>query len=210
MAANTSSDANRDFGQIAREILAEAAEIDRREDKLATSGDELPEQLRTREGRRRALCRAKERLARERDGEAAADDEDPATIALDPPELVTRARVRRARVREGRRALETQRERERRPIAKDTDRLSEAHRRLEQELDVEHASHAAYDAWRARGVAADGSWQMAPGMVKPHEPVLVPAGRSTSPTTTRGRCARTATSRCRATTLSWPSATGRS
>jgi hypothetical protein len=44
------------------------------------------------------------------------------------------------------------------------------------ELDVEHASHAAYDAWRARGVAADGSRRMAPGMVKPHEPVLVPTG----------------------------------
>ena len=58
-----------------------------------------------------------------------------------------------------------------------TDRLFEACRRLEQELDVEHASHAAYDAWRARGVAADGSRRMAPGMVKPHEPVLG-AGRA--------------------------------
>jgi hypothetical protein len=47
---------------------------------------------------------------------------------------------------------------------------------LEEELDIEHASHAAYDAWRARGVAADGSRRMAPGMVKPHEPVLVPSG----------------------------------
>jgi transposase len=35
MAANASSDANREFGQIAREILAEAAEIDRREDELS-------------------------------------------------------------------------------------------------------------------------------------------------------------------------------
>jgi len=49
-----SSDANRDFGQIAREILAEAAEIDAREDELYGDrrGDELPEPLRTREGRR--------------------------------------------------------------------------------------------------------------------------------------------------------------
>src|SRR5688572_3584483 len=69
MAANASSDANRAFGQIAREILAEAAEIDRREDELygCERGDELPEQLRTREGRRQALREAKERLARERD-----------------------------------------------------------------------------------------------------------------------------------------------
>jgi len=80
-------------------------------------------------------------------------------------------------VREGRRGLEAKREREGRPIARDrADRLFEACRRLEEELDVEHASHAAYDAWRARGVAADGSRRMAPGMVKPHEPVLVPTG----------------------------------
>jgi hypothetical protein len=57
MAANASSDANRDFGQIPREILAEAAEIDAREDGVygEQRGDELPEQLRTREERRRAL-----------------------------------------------------------------------------------------------------------------------------------------------------------
>jgi hypothetical protein len=80
-------------------------------------------------------------------------------------------------VREGRRALDADREREGRPIAKDrTDRLFKACRRLEEELDIDHASHAAYDAWRARGVAADGSRRMAPGMVKPHDPVLVPDG----------------------------------
>jgi hypothetical protein len=67
--------------------------------------------------------------------------------------------------------------REGRPIAKDrAERLFEACRRLEEELDVDHASHAAYDACRARGIAADGSRRMAPGMVKAHEPVLVPAG----------------------------------
>ena len=70
IAANASMDANRDFGQIAREILAEAAEIDRREDELYGSerGDELPEHLRTREGRRKALREAKARLERERAG----------------------------------------------------------------------------------------------------------------------------------------------
>jgi transposase len=181
MAANASSDANRDFGQIAREILAEAAEIDRREDELYGSerGDELPEQLRTREGRRQALREAKQRLARERDQrcETPPDSEQPATVELDPRRFVTRPQGRRAWVREGRRVLDAEREREARPIPKDrNDRLFEACRRLEEELDVEHASHAAYDAWRARGVAADGSRRMAPGMVKPHEPVLVPAG----------------------------------
>jgi transposase len=181
MAANASSDANRDFGQIAREILAEAAEIDAREDELygEQRGDELPEQLRTREGRRQALREAKECLARERGRAPAAshDDEQPVTVELDPSQFVTRPQGRRAWVREGRRALEAEREREGRPIAKDrADRLFEACRRLEEELDTDHASHAAYDTWRARGVAADGSRRMAPGMVKPHQPVLVPTG----------------------------------
>jgi transposase len=181
MAANAASDANRDFGQIAREILAEAAEIDARENELYGDrrGDELPEQLRTREGRRQALREAKQQLGRERDEtlDAPADEERAVSVELDPAEFVTRPQGRRAWVREGRRALDANREREGRPVAKDrTDRLFEACRRLEEELDTDHASHAAYDAWRARGVAADGSRRMAPGMVKPHDPVLVPDG----------------------------------
>jgi transposase len=57
VAANASREANRRYGQIAREILAEAAETDRREDELygEARGDELPERLRTSEGRRAAL-----------------------------------------------------------------------------------------------------------------------------------------------------------
>jgi transposase len=181
MSANASVNANRDFGQIAREILAEAAETDRREDELygERRGDELPEHLRTREGRRKALREAKERLQRER-GRApeAADGEDgEVAVELDPREFVTRPQGRRAWVREGRRALEQQREREARPIAKDrSDRLFEACRRLEEEFAFEHASHRAYDAWRSRGIAADGSRRMAPGTVKPHELALAPTG----------------------------------
>src|SRR5437763_2407156 len=62
ISAKASVNANRDFGQIAREILEEAAEIDRREDELygRERGDELPEHLRTREGRRKALREAKQ------------------------------------------------------------------------------------------------------------------------------------------------------
>jgi hypothetical protein len=126
MAANASSDANRDFGQIAREILAEAAEIDRREDELygPERGDELPQRLRTREGRRRALREAKERLARERDHADGSppEDERPVTVELDPRHFVTRPQGRRAWVREGRRALDAEREREARPIPKEPGR----------------------------------------------------------------------------------------
>jgi hypothetical protein len=182
MSANASVNANRDFRQIAREILEDAAETDRREDELygRERGDELPEHLRTREGRRKALREAKERLERERrqPAQPASDDEDDAVaVELDPEQFVTRPQGRRAWVREGRRALEGQREREARPIARDRiDRLFEACRRLEEELAFEHASHRAYEAWRSRGIAADGSRRMAPGMVKAHELALAPGG----------------------------------
>ena len=181
MSANASVNANRDFGQIAREILEEAAETDRREDELYGSarGDELPEHLRTREGRRKALREAKERLDREREqaAETEGDDSEEVGLALDPQQFVTRPVGRKAWVREGRRALDAKREREARPIAQErTDRLFEACRRLEEELAFEHASHAAYDAWRARGIAADGTSRMARGSVKPHEPKLAPEG----------------------------------
>jgi hypothetical protein len=43
-------------------------------------------------------------------------------------------------------------------------------------LAFEHASHRASDAWRSRGIAADGSRRMAPGMVKAHELALAPSG----------------------------------
>jgi transposase len=66
--ANASSYANVDYRRIAREILEEAARIDREEDKLygEARGDELPEQLRTPEGRRAALKEAKRKLDEER------------------------------------------------------------------------------------------------------------------------------------------------
>jgi hypothetical protein len=65
LAGNTSRGSNRDFGQIAREILAEAKATDEAEDELYgdARGDELPEQLRTREGRREFFRQASEKLA---------------------------------------------------------------------------------------------------------------------------------------------------
>jgi Transposase DDE domain/Transposase domain (DUF772) len=67
-AASASDKAIRSYGQIAREILEEAGRIDAAEDELhgPGRGDELPEQLASREGRRAWLRAAKERLDRER------------------------------------------------------------------------------------------------------------------------------------------------
>src|ERR671910_880018 len=68
LAASASNHATRRYERIAAEILAEAGRIDAAEDELYgdARGDELPEQLTTREGRRAWLREAKEQLERER------------------------------------------------------------------------------------------------------------------------------------------------
>jgi transposase len=180
--ANASRTANRGYEQIAREILAEAAETDRREDELygAARGDELPERLRTSAGRRAALRRAREELERERATEQVeAQTEAPEGVAaeLDPARFVTRAHGRRAWLREGRRALEERRADEARPVPRSrAARHVESARRLEEELVVERQANAAYEAWRERGTARDGTRRMAPGSTKPYRPPPLPAG----------------------------------
>jgi transposase len=178
--ANAARTASRGYEQIAREILAEAAETDRREDELygEARGDELPERFRTSAGRRAALREAKEALERE---PARSDGEDSdgagVEIELDPARFVTRAHGRRAWLREGRRALEERRAREARPVPRSrSERLRESARRLEEELEVERRANAAYEAWRQRGIAADGTRRMAPGTTKPYRPPQLPAG----------------------------------
>jgi transposase len=65
MAGNASRESTRDFGQIAREIIAEAIATDEAEDELygQERGDELPEELRTREGRAEFFRRVREQQA---------------------------------------------------------------------------------------------------------------------------------------------------
>ena len=62
--ANASHHSNLDYEQLTKEILKEASEIDAAEDELYgdARGDELPEHLRTSEGRRAALAEAKQKL----------------------------------------------------------------------------------------------------------------------------------------------------
>jgi transposase len=68
IAADASDKAIRSFEQIAVEIVEEAGEIDQTEDDIhgPARGDELPEHLARREGRRAWLAAAKERLDAER------------------------------------------------------------------------------------------------------------------------------------------------
>ena len=149
--ANASMGQNRGYREIVTEILREAEETDRREDKLYgdARGDELPEPLRTPEGRRAALQEAKRRIE-ERKGRAVAEDE-PAgeSVEVDPSESVSGEGGRREWSREGRRELDRRRERERREVPRDReDRLFEAVRRLEESHQVDLAANAAYESWR--------------------------------------------------------------
>lgn len=94
-----------------------------------------------------------------------------------PPHLSTHG-GRRAWLRDAKRRHEERRAQERRPAPRSrAKRLAEAKRRLEEDLEVEHRANAAYEAYRARGIAADGSRRMAPGATKPYEPPEAPAGK---------------------------------
>ncbi|MGI8712062.1 MAG: transposase, partial [Solirubrobacteraceae bacterium] len=175
--ANASMDRNRDYRQIATEILREAEAIDRREDELYgdSRGDELPEQLRTPEGRKAALDEAERRIA-ERKGRAAGEDEALEEVPLDLQASVTGKNGRQECLREGRRELERHREQQQRPTPRDRDgRLFEAARRLEQSHQVEVATSALYEQWRAKGVDRRGGRLHGIGL-KPWSPPEIPAG----------------------------------
>src|SRR3954451_5532943 len=72
VAANASRNENVDYEQLAREMVEEAQAVDAAEDELCgdARGDELPEQLRTGEGRRAWLREAKRQLEAQRAKEA--------------------------------------------------------------------------------------------------------------------------------------------
>jgi transposase len=133
--ANASGHANRDYEQLANEILSDAAAVDRAEDERFGDrrGDELPERLTSEGGRRAWLEAAKQRLQARR----AAEGE---PVASSRPE-----------------------------------RLREAKRRLEEELEIECRANAAYEAWRARGVMSNGRRLITPN--QPYQPPERPVGR---------------------------------
>ena len=137
LAAAASDGAIRTYEQIAAEILEEAGRIDAAEDEVhgEARGDELPEHLASRGGRRAWLRAAKERLEAERRAQE---------------EPVPRARE---------------------------ERLELCRQRLVSDWRTERQANRDYEAWRARGIAADGSRRMAPGAVKPHELPPVPEGK---------------------------------
>jgi transposase len=160
LVANASREANLDYERIAREILAEAKATDEAEDERfgEARGDELPEELQTREGRRRWLAQAKRELEF---GRAANAPEAAVEQPADEPASMPRGRAidqgRRGWLRDARQRLDERREREARPIPRSRQaRLAESKRRLEEELAAERCANEAYEAYRARGISRDG------------------------------------------------------
>jgi transposase len=177
--ANASMDQNRSYREIVTQILREAEETDRLEDELYGDqrGDELPEPLRTPEGRRAALEDAKRRIE-ERKRRAVKEEETVAEEVVDP-ELVLGRGGRRGGRREwprvARRELEARRGREARPIPRDLDdRLFQALGRLEENHRVDLAANDAYERWRA--TERDTLGRVLKGNSKPFVPLELPDG----------------------------------
>ena len=182
MRANASRDRNRGYESIVTEILEEAERVDREEDERygQARGDELPEPLRTREGRRAALAAARERIERERAAAVEAGEEviERIELGLDRDRFPGSPDGREAWLRQGRRELEARREREALPIPQGRgERLVEARRRLDQQLAYEHAANREYEQYRATAVDRLGRRLSNYNRPNPYRPPLVPEGK---------------------------------
>jgi len=156
--ANASRDRNRSYESIVGEILDQAEQTDRDEDEQhgPDRGDELPERFRSREGRRRALAEAKERLEQQRASEPEAETPE-VEIEIDEQRVVAEGHGRKGWLREGRRQLEQRREREQRPIPRSrADRLQDAKQRLEEAHAVELAANRAFETHHRDRLRSDG------------------------------------------------------
>jgi transposase len=166
MAGNASRESIRDFAQLAREIVAEAKAIDEAEDELygEERGDELPEELRTREGRAEFFRRAREQRARDQQRDASGPELVPAPVedpqegfAFDVERIVARGQGREGWWREGRRQLERHRWQTPDPVLRSReDRLLLAARRLEEQRDATIVANRAYEEYRQTGRDTQG------------------------------------------------------
>ena len=171
--ANASRGANRTYEKLVADILKEAEETDRWEDGLfgPDRGDEVPEHLRSEEGRRAAFKAAKERLAKK-----AGRGEEPEMerIELDPEEVAS-GRGRRGWQRAAHKELMRRREQDAKPIARSrAERLLDTLHRLEENRQVEIQANDAYQKWwaerRAGGVPGQKLGMPPKPVTPPHEP----------------------------------------
>jgi transposase len=179
IAGNASPEVNHTFEQIAREILAEAKATDEAEDELYGDerGDELPEQLRTPEGRREFFGQIKRERQREKEDSESTEPEREVPVELEAEKIVGRGRQGRdAWLREGKRQLEQHRweNADRLPRGR-PDRLLLAAERLDSDRDVECRSNAAYEHYRA--TARDRLGRHLSRPPNPYKPPEMPAGK---------------------------------
>jgi hypothetical protein len=180
LAGNASRDANREFEQIAREIPAEHKATDEAEDERygQARGDELPEQLRTPEGRREFFARHK-RQGRETDAQASQPDTGAAAegaFEFDAQRIVARGQGREGWSRDASRQLEQRRWQEPDLISRSrSERLVLAAERLEADLRAERAGNEAYEQHRATGRTTDG--RRFGARPKPYTPPEIPDGK---------------------------------
>lgn len=175
--ANASMDQNRSYREIVTQILREAEETDRAEDELYGDqrGDELPEPLRTPEGRKAALADAKRRLEERKGREIETGQDAGSAVEVDPQRSFRRKGGRRERLRLARRDLESHRQRQAQAIPRDrAARLLEAARRLEENHRIELAANETYARWRA--TARDTKGRVLRGNSTPCAPPELPDG----------------------------------
>jgi transposase len=123
---------------------------------------------------------AKEILAEAGRIDAAEDERYGDARGDDLPEQLTTRHGRQAWLKEAKRRLEAEREEaaKEEPVPRDREeRLELCQRRLVEDWRAEHKGNRAYEAWRARGIAADGSRRLAPGTTKPYDPPAKPEGK---------------------------------
>ena len=205
IAGSANPDVNLAFEQIALEIVAQTKATDEAEDQKfgEARGDELPEELRTPEGRRKFLRRARQALRRDEEGERperieepdaepeaeASDAEPDAEPETEEPEraptpefefdaerITDAGGGRRRWLSEAKRQLEQHRWENPDPIVRSrVERLLLALGRLEAELTAERAGNEAYEAYRRQGRMRDGRRFGRPA--DPYQPPEVPEGK---------------------------------
>jgi transposase len=192
IAGNASPEVNYEFDRIAWEVVAEARATDEAEDELygEARGDELPERLRTPEGRRKFFRQARERSPgddvdaevpierpeAEASREPEAEGPEEVTLEFDAAKIVARVQGREGWLREGKRQLEQHRWRQPDPISRSRrERLLLAAERLEVDVEVERRANEAYQHYRA--TARDRLGRRVAGRPGQYRPPELPAGK---------------------------------
>jgi hypothetical protein len=153
---NASRFVNVDYDRIAREIIEQAIATDEAEDQEhgEKRGDELPDELSTDEGRRAWLSR--ELAARRGEDTEADGNSEPKPRSgheFDAEQIVARVQGRDGWLLEAKRQVDRDRWTDAGPVPRSrSERLREAGRRLEEDLEAKRRGNTAYEDYRATAV----------------------------------------------------------